>query len=46
MMANNIIEANVGIDGTINDEELHKAITILIYKEEAGNERKINNMTQ
>ena len=29
MMADNIIEANVGSDGTINDEDLHKAITIL-----------------
>ena len=46
MMANNIIEVNVGSDGTVNDEELHKAINILKYKEEAGNERKINNMTQ
>ena len=46
IMANKIIEANVGSDGTINDEELHKAITILKSEQEAGHERKINNMTQ
>ena len=33
-------------EGTINDKELHKAITILKYEEEAGNERNIHNMTQ
>ena len=31
MMADNIIEANVGSDETINNEELHKAITILKF---------------
>ena len=41
MMANNIIEANVGSDGNINDEEMHKAITTLKYEEEAGHERKL-----
>ena len=46
MTANRIIEANVGSDGTINDEELHKAITILKSEEEAGHECNINNMTQ
>ena len=45
-MENNIIKANVGSDGTINYEELHKAITILKSEEEAGNERNINNMNQ
>ena len=29
IMANSLIEANVQSDGTINDEELHKAITLL-----------------
>ena len=46
MMANNIIETNVGSEGTINDEELRKAITILKSEEEAGHECNINNMTQ
>ena len=46
MIANNIIEANVGSKVTINDEELHKEITILKSEEEAGHERNINNMTQ
>ena len=46
MMENNIIEANVKSDGTINDEELRKAINMLIAEEEAGHERNINNMTQ
>ena len=46
MMANNIIETNVVSDGTINDEELRKSITILKSEEEAGHERNINNTTQ
>ena len=46
MMANNIIEMNVGSEGTINNEELRKAITILKSEEEAGHERNIDNMTQ
>ena len=46
MMANNIINSNVGSDGTINDEELRKAINILKYEGEAGHECNINNMTQ
>ena len=46
MMANNIIEMNVGSEGTINDEDLRKAITILKSEEEAGHERNVNNMTQ
>ena len=46
MTANNIIEANVRSDGTINDEELRKAITILKSEEDAGHERNIDNMTQ
>ena len=41
MMENKIIETNVGSEGTINDEELHKAITILKSEEEAGYERNI-----
>ena len=46
MMANNIIEANVGSDKTINNDDLHKAITILKSEEEARHEHNINNMTQ
>ena len=32
MMANNIIEINVGSEGTINDEELRKAITTCLLE--------------
>ena len=46
MMANNIIKTNVRGEGTINDEELCKAITILKPEEEAGHERNIDNMIQ
>ena len=46
MMADNIIEANVGTEKTINYEEIHKAINILKAEEESGNERNIKNMTQ
>ena len=46
MMAYNIIEANVGSDGTINNDDLHKAITKLKAEEETGHESNINNMTQ
>ena len=46
MIANNIIEANVGSDGTINNDKLNQEITDLKYEEEAGHERNINNMTQ
>ena len=45
-MANNIVETNVGSEGTINDEELRKEITILKSEEEAGSERNIDNMIQ
>ena len=46
MMANNIIETNVGSEGTINKEELRKEITILKSEEEAGHERNIDNTNQ
>ena len=46
MMANKIIETNVGGEGTINDAELCKEITILKSEEEAGHELNIDNMTQ
>ena len=36
MMANNIIETNVRSEGTINDVELRKAITIFKYGEEVS----------
>ena len=45
-LAKSLTNLNVGSDGTINDEELHKTITILKSEEEAGYERNINNMTQ
>ena len=44
MMANIIIETNVGSEGTINDEELRKEITILKSEEESGHE--LNNITE
>ena len=46
IMANNIVETNVGSEGTIKDAEIRKAIPILKSEEEAGHERNINNMTQ
>ena len=45
-MAGSLIKANVQSDGTINDEELHKAITLLKYEKESEHERNIQNMTQ
>ena len=42
MMANNIIKTNVGSEGTINNEDLCKAITILKSEEEAGHEHNID----
>ena len=45
-MAESIIKAKVGSDGTIKYEELHKAITKLKYEKEAEHERNILNMTQ
>ena len=45
MMADNMIDTSVGSEGTINNEELHKAITILKSEEEAGHEHNIDNMT-
>ena len=46
MIANNIKETNVVSEGTINDEELRKAINILKSEEESGHKRNIDNMTQ
>ena len=46
MMADNIEENNVGSEGTINKEELRKAIAKVKSEEKAGHERKIDNMTQ
>ena len=40
-MADSLIEANVHSDGTINNEELHKAITLLKYEKETEHERNI-----
>ena len=46
MMKNNIIEANVGRNKTINNDDLNQAINLLKSEEETGHERNINNMTQ
>ena len=45
-MTESLIEAKVRSDGTINDEELHKEITVLKSEKEAEHERNILNMTQ
>ena len=45
-MTDSLIEAKVGSDGTINDEDLHKAIIVLKSKKEAEHEHNILNMTQ
>ena len=39
------IEANVQSNRTINDDELHKAITLMKSEKEAEHERNISNMT-
>ena len=46
MMTDHIEETNIGIEGTINKEELRKVITILKSEEEAEHELNIDNMTQ
>ena len=46
MMADNIEETKVRFEGTINNEELRKKITILKSEEEAGHERNIDLMNQ
>ena len=46
MMADNIEERNFVSEGTIDKEELCKAINIVKYEEETGHERNIDNMTQ
>ena len=45
-MAESLIKAKVGSDGTINDEELYNAIIVLKSEKEAEHERNILNMTQ
>ena len=45
-ISDSLIEANVQSDITINDEELHKSITLLKSEKEADHERNISNMTQ
>ena len=45
-MNESLIEVKVGSDGTINDEDLHKAITLLKSEKEADHECNILNMTQ
>ena len=46
MMEDKIEERNVGSEGTINKEELRKAIDIVKSEEEGGHENNIDNMTQ
>ena len=46
IMTNSLIESNVQSDGTISNEELHKAITLLKYEKEAEHERNMLNITQ
>ena len=45
-LAKSLIKAKVGSDRTINDKELHKAITKLKSEKEAEHEHNILNMTQ
>ena len=45
-MAESLIKAKFGSDRTINDEELHRAITQFKSAKEAENEHNILNMTQ
>ena len=45
-MADSLIKAKLQSDGTINDEELHKATTLLKSEKEAEHECNILNMTQ
>ena len=44
-MAESLIKVKVGSDGTINNYELHKAITQLKSEKEAEHERNILDMT-
>ena len=45
-IADSLIEANVQSNRTINNVDLHKAITLLKYEKEAEHERNISNLTQ
>ena len=45
-MAESLIKAKVGSDGTINNDELHKAITQLKSEMEAEHGRNVLDMTQ
>ena len=45
-IANSLIKSNVQSNGTINDEDLYKEITLFKYKKEAEHKRNISNMTQ
>ena len=45
-MAENLIKATVGSDGTINNDELNRAITQLKSEKEAEHGRNILDMTQ
>ena len=45
-MAESLIKAKFGSDGTINNDYIHKAITQLKSKKEAEHERNILDMTQ
>ena len=45
-MAESLIKVKVGIDGTINNDEIHKTITQLKYERAAEQERNKLDMTQ
>ena len=45
-MAESLIKAKVGSDGTINHAELHKEIILLKSEKEVEHELNILNMTQ
>ena len=44
--AKSLINSNVRIDGTINNDNLNQAITDLKSESKAGHERNINDITQ
>ena len=43
-LAKSLIKAKVGSDGTLNNDDLNKAITQLKYQKEVGHERNILDM--
>ena len=45
-MTKSLINLNVKSDGTINNDKLNQAITVLKAESNEGHERNINDMTQ